>query len=117
MNRTAQSATTGDTSCAPLTSICDPRGNYGLELIVVLISVLVLVVSAGTTAVVLGDDRSAHGLDLLVLLLDLLGLGIGVGGGPFLAVLEGIVDLLLLLVVQLLRQTLVVTRTLDGHLH
>merc|ERR1719428_314731 len=81
---------------------------------------LVISAAAATTAalaVVLRDDWRADALDLLVLVLDLLGICLRVRVQPLLAILERILDLLLLIRIQLLTQALVLTRTLHCGLH
>merc|ERR1719146_363127 len=81
---------------------------------------LVIATTAATTAtlaVVLRDDWCANALNLLMLVLDLLGICLGVRIQPLLAILERILDLLLLIRVQLLTQALVLTRTLHCRLH
>merc|ERR1712196_418268 len=83
-----------------------PALQLSLQLVMSLIIVLVCALTAGT-AVVFGDDGSASGLNLLVLLLDVVGLGLRVGGEPLLAFLEGLVDGLLLIVLELLLQSAV----------
>merc|ERR550537_1407342 len=88
------------------------------ELVVrVLLLLLVPTTAASATLVVLRDDGRADALDLLLLLLDLLRLRLGVRIEPGLAVLDGVHDLLLLLVVQLLAQSLVVPGALGGVAH
>merc|ERR1712151_1451804 len=84
-----------------------------------------LVLLAGTThaaaaaalAIVLGNNRSTNALHFLVLLLDLLSVRLRIRVQPGLALLQGIHDLLLLLRVHLLAQTLVLTRPLRGGPH
>merc|ERR1719146_537092 len=81
---------------------------------------LVIATTAATTAtlaVVLRDDWCANALNLLVLVLDLLGICLRVRVQPLLAILERILDLLLLIRVQLLTQALVFTRNLHCRLH
>merc|ERR1712003_458523 len=79
------------------------------QLVVRLVLVLLVATAAATAAraVVLGDDWRADALDLLVLLLDLFRVCLWVRVEPRLTVLESIHDLLLLLGVELLAQTLV----------
>merc|ERR1719240_1941117 len=85
---------------------------------IVLILVVVIITTTGTSAlVVLLDDRAADALNLLLLLLDLLGLGVRVRGEPVLAVLDRIVDGLLLVLVHLLAEALVLARALNRGLH
>merc|ERR1719281_2410082 len=79
--------------------------------------ILLAAISAGASLVVLGHNRGANTFDLLVLLLHLLGVGLGVRLQPLLTLLDGLHDLLLLLLLKLLAQALVVTGSLGGHLH
>mmetsp|Transcript_36703 Transcript_36703/g.86051 ORF Transcript_36703/g.86051 Transcript_36703/m.86051 type:complete len:351 (-) Transcript_36703:174-1226(-) len=60
------------------------------------------VTSCASCAVVPGNDGSAKAFDLVVLLLDFLGISFWVGVKPGLPVLDGIQDLLLLFILQLL---------------
>merc|ERR1719171_2716986 len=94
---------------------------WHLQLILGLIFIALVIAAAATTtatlAVVLRDDWCANALNLLVLVLDLLSICLRVRVQPLLAVLERILDLLLLVRVQLLTQALVFTRTLHGGLH
>merc|ERR1719387_2552148 len=82
--------------------------------------IVVLVVIRGAAAgalVILLDDRGADALDLLLLLLDLLSVGLRVAREPVLAILDGIVDGLLLVLVHLLPEALVVAGPLNRGLH
>merc|ERR1719230_1901816 len=90
-----------------------------LQLIVRLGLILVAAALAATTAaaVVLRDDGCADALDLFVFLFDLLGVSLGVRVKPRLAILERILDLLLLVRVELLAKAFVVARALDGRPH
>merc|ERR1719502_659009 len=83
------------------------------------IVVVVIIVgrAPGATLVVLLDDWGADALDLLLLLLNLLRVGLRVGREPVLAILDGIVDGLLLVLVHLLPEALVVAGPLNRGLH
>merc|ERR1719235_1603882 len=84
----------------------------------VIVVFIIVRASAPTAAlVVLLDDRGADAFDLLLLLLDLLRVSLRVAREPVLAILDGIVDGLLLILVHLLAETLVVARPLNGRLH
>merc|ERR1712072_236004 len=71
--------------------------------------------SATTTSctIVLGNDGSADALHLLVLLLDLLCISFRIGIKPRLTVLQCVHNLFLFLGIQLLAETLVLTRSLN----
>merc|ERR1712093_734026 len=84
---------------------------------VLFITAIITSTATTTLAVVLRDDGCTDPLDLLVLVLDLLGVCLWVRVNPLLTVLECILDLLLLVRVHLLAQTLVLARALDCRLH
>merc|ERR1712129_360077 len=71
-------------------------------------------ITTTTGTVVLGDDGSANAFDLLVLFLNFLCISLRIGVNPRLAILQCIHNLLLLLGVELLTETLVLARSLDG---
>merc|ERR1719230_1317815 len=77
--------------------------------LVVVIVVVIRTAAAGTLVVLL-DDRRADALDLLRV-------GLRVAREPVLAILDGIVDGLLLVLVHLLAEALVVARSFNGRLH
>merc|ERR1712066_110044 len=89
------------------------------QLVVRLLLVLGIIATTTTTpgTVVLGYDGSANAFHLLVLLLNLLRIRLGIGIEPRLTVLEGIHDLLFLLLVHLLAEALVFARTLGRRPH
>merc|ERR1719218_277215 len=82
-----------------------------------LILVFLIATAASTALVVLRHDRGADALNLLLLLLDLLGICLRVGVQPRLTVLDSIHDLLFLLRIELLAETLVVSRALGSRTH
>merc|ERR1719171_418595 len=94
---------------------------WHLQLIMGLVLITPVIITATTAtaalAVVLRDDWCADALNLLVLVLDLLCICLWVRIKPFLAILERILDLLLLIRVQLLTQALVLARALHCGLH
>merc|ERR1711904_608430 len=85
--------------------------------LILLVSGVISASSAASLAIVLGDDGCTDSLDLLVLVLDLLGVCLWVRVDPLLTILECILDLLLLIGVHLLAQTLVLTGALYCRLH
>merc|ERR1719498_1072713 len=87
------------------------------QLVMRLLLILITAAATAASTVVLRHDGRAHTLDLLVLLLDLLGIGLRIGVYPRLPMLDRIHDFLLLVLVQLLTETLVVTRALRGGPH
>merc|ERR1711934_627888 len=85
--------------------------------LVIVVLIVVSASAAGAALVVLLDDRGADALDLLLLLLDLLRVGLRVAREPVRAILDGIVDGLLLVLVHLLPEALVVAGPLKRGLH
>mmetsp|Transcript_65145 Transcript_65145/g.169278 ORF Transcript_65145/g.169278 Transcript_65145/m.169278 type:complete len:661 (-) Transcript_65145:54-2036(-) len=88
-----------------------------MRLLLILIAAAAHATASATLAVVLGHNGGADALHLLVLLLDLLGIRLRVRVQPGLAILEGVHDLLLLLLVHLLAQALVLARPLSRRPH
>merc|ERR1719428_1833364 len=93
------------------------RSKLIMGLILIALVISAAAATTATLAVVLRDDWRADALDLLVLVLDLLSICLRVRVQPLLTILECILDLLLLVRVHLLAQTLVLTRTLHCRLH
>merc|ERR1719194_25346 len=93
-----------------------PLGSELVMRLVVVVFVVIRATAAGALVVLL-DDRGADALDLLLLLLDLLRVGLRVAREPVLPILDGVIDGLLLILIQLLTETLVVARALNGRLH
>merc|ERR1711939_1138912 len=85
--------------------------------LMLIVSTFISATTAASLAIVLGDDGRTDSLDLLMLVLDLLGVCLWVRVDPLLTILECILDLLLLIGVHLLAQTLVLTGALYCRLH
>merc|ERR1711970_1192341 len=73
--------------------------------------------AAATSLVVLGNDWRANTLHFLLLFLDFFCVCLRVGIQPRLTILQGLHDLFLLIIVELLAETFVVTRSFSGGAH